>query len=143
MTNTQKVLAVALIAVVGIWGCAQSGSGSAEKIKALESKVNRLDEEFKAAAAARDQYKKKLATAEETIAQLRQEVDALQLVVKERDDLKVQLTNRTAERDQLALQFDGFRKSLRDLLGQMDSAAVSKPATPKVTPVSRTKRGDL
>jgi chromosome segregation ATPase len=141
MTNTHKVLIVTLLAAVGIWGCSQNSSGSLERIRALESKVNRLDEEFKTAAAARDLYKKKLTAAEETIAQLRQEVDALQVVVKERDELKVQLKSRTAERDQVAGQFDGFRKNLRDLLGQMDAAA--KPVSPPVTQVSQPKRPNL
>lgn len=121
MTNAQKALAVALIATIGIWGCAQGSPGSAERIKALENKVNRLEEDFKAASAARDQYKKKLTAAEE-----------------ERDDLREQLKTRTAERDHLAGQFDGFRKNLRDLLGQMD-AALTKPAKPPVTTVSQPK----
>lgn len=142
MTSTQKLLAVALLATVGIWGCAQGPNGSAERIKALETKVSRLEDDFKTAAAARDQYKKKLSSAEETIAQLRQEVDALQIVVKERDELKVLLKTRTSERDQVAVQFDGFRKNLRELLGQMD-AATAKPQTPAVTPVSQPKRPNL
>src|SRR5713101_8479054 len=99
MTQLQKGLIVMLVVLVGIWGCAQgtSGSTSAEKIKSLETKVNRLDEDFRAAAAARDQYRKKLTDAEQATAQLKIEVEALQLVVKERDELRVQLKTRTTE----------------------------------------------
>jgi hypothetical protein len=45
-------------------------------------------------------------------------------VVKERDDLRVQLKVRTTERDQVSNQYEQFRKSLRDLVGQAESAVL-------------------
>lgn len=136
MTQLQKALVVLGVVLVGIWGCAQGtgGSASAEKIKSLEAKVGRLDEDFRAAAAARDQYRKKLADAEQTTAQLKQDVAALQLVVKERDDLLVQLKNRTADLAALNGHFETFRKNLKDLIGQTE-AAMTPPAagTPGTT----------
>src|SRR5258708_17476289 len=72
MTQLQKVLIVMLVVLVGIWGCAQGpgGSASAEKIKSLEAKVGRLDEDFRAAAATRDQYRQKWIKAKQATAQL-------------------------------------------------------------------------
>ena len=69
MSQFQKAMLVLLVVMVGIWGCAQgrSGSSSADKIKALESKVNRLEEDFRAAATARDQFRSKVTEAELTL----------------------------------------------------------------------------
>ena len=53
----------------------------------------------------------------------------LQSVIKERDDLKVQLTLKTSERDQITSQFDAFRQSIRELVGQADTTAMRAPET--------------
>jgi uncharacterized coiled-coil DUF342 family protein len=135
MSDYTKALAVVVLSVLGIWGCAQgpTASASLEKIKHLEQKVSRLEEDFRAATAARDQFRKKLAEAEALVRDLRAEVETLRPVVAERDTLRNQLKQRTAERDQVTQQFEGFRKSLKDLLGQME--ATNKPQ-PNVTTVS-------
>jgi chromosome segregation ATPase len=140
MTNYQKALAVLVVAALGIWGCAQgpAGGATAEKIKNLEGKVSRLEDDFRAATTARDQFRKKLADTEAMAADLRQQIEALQPVIKERDDLRVQLKTRSNELETVTQQFDGFRKNLKDLLGRTE-AALSKPATPNVTTVSKTK----
>jgi chromosome segregation ATPase len=144
MTYYQKALAVLVVAVLGIWGCAQgpAGGATAEKVRNLEAKMTRLEDDFRAATAARDQFRKKLADAEAMCAQLREEVAALRPVVKERDELQVQLKARTTERDNLTQQFDGFRKSLKDLIGQTE-AALSRPAAPSTTTVSKSKVPNL
>ncbi len=135
MSDYTKAFAVVVLSALGIWGCAQgpTGSASIEKLKQLELKVARLEDDFRAATAARDQFRKKLAESEAQAAELRAEVETLRPVVAERDELRQQLRQRTAERDQVTQQFEGFRKSLRDLLGQMDAAA---KAQPNVTTVS-------
>ena len=144
MNPYQKVLAVLTVMLVGIWGCAQKpvGNASAEKARGLEAKVARLEEDFRAATAARDQFRKKLGEAEAITAQYRQEVESLQPVVKERDDLQALLKARTTERDHMAIQFDGFRKSLKDLLGATE-ATIIKPALPTATTVSKPKGPNL
>ncbi|HEV3146506.1 MAG TPA: hypothetical protein VGZ47_21645 [Gemmataceae bacterium] len=128
MSNYQKLIALGVVVIVGIWGCSESSSGSAEKIKALESKVNRLEEEFRSASAARDQFRKKLAEVEQQQALLKQE----------RDELRADLKTRTTERDAITGQFDQFRKNLKDLIGQTE-AALAKPGTPPVTTVGNPK----
>ena len=144
MTNYQRGLAVLVVAALGIWGCAQgpAGGATAEKIKSLESKVTRLEDDFRSATVARDQFRKKLQDAEAAASELRQEVEALQPVIKERDDLRTQLKSRTTELETMTQQFDGFRKNLRDLLGKTE-AALAKPATPNVTTVSKSKNTSL
>lgn len=141
MTQLQKALIVLAVATLGIWGCAQgpAGSASAEKIKVLEAKMNRLEEDFRAAAAARDQFRKKLTETEQASALLKQDLDT---VTKERDDTAALLKARTAERDLASTQFDAFRKNLKELLGQTE-AALAKPAKPNVTTVSKPKGSSL
>ncbi len=133
MSNRHKALAVLVVACI-VWGCAQgptNGPGSIERIRALESKNAKLEDDFRAAAAARDLLKKKLATAEDQRGQLGQQLDQLQVVVKERDELRQQVTARTTERDALQTQFEQLRKGIRGLLGQAEAAVlpVSQPVT--------------
>ncbi len=122
---------IVLVAVFGIWGCTQS-SGSSNvkegKIKSLEEKLVKLEDENKSVAIARDQLRKKLAEAEEQKLQLQHELEQLQTVsLKERDDLKAQLATRTTERDNLQVQFDLIRKALRNILNQADAVSASLP----------------
>ena len=140
MTGFNKGLIIAIVASVGLWGCARgpaSGSAAAERIRALEFKVSKLEEDFRAAAAARDTLRSRLAIAEEERTRLENEVVQLKLVVRERDELRKQVATRTAERDMLQVQYEQFRKGLRELLGQAEtaSAGVGMPVTAAV-PVS-------
>jgi uncharacterized coiled-coil DUF342 family protein len=128
MSKNQQMVVVGVVMIVGIWGCSQSSSGSPEKIKALETKVNRLEEEFRSASAARDQLRKKLAEIEQEQAQLK----------LERDELRGELKTRTDERDIVTGQFDQFRKNLKELIGQTE-AAIGKPNKPTATPVGNPK----
>jgi chromosome segregation ATPase len=134
MNRANKALVVMVVATLGLWGCAQEknhGAGSA-RIRALESKNSKLEEDFRAVLAARDQVKKKLQAAEEQKNQLGQQLEQLQAAAKERDELRQQVTLRVSERDALQTQFDQFRKGIRSLLGQADSVAnagASQPVT--------------
>jgi|SRR5665213_2125293 len=140
MNRTGKSLMVLLVAAVGLWGCSQGPNQSAaqaERIKALESKCAKLEDDYKAAAAARDQARKKVSTLEEERAQIdeqttamQKEIEAGKLVGKERDSLRQQMEVRTGERDMLQTRCEKMKKGLQTLLGQDD--AVSTPAQPTV-----------
>jgi DNA anti-recombination protein RmuC len=129
MKQFLKAVGVFLVAAFGLWGCAQGpgGSTASDRLKALEAKNARLEEDFRTASAARDQLRKKLTATEEAQTQLQQDLDELKtLLTKERDDLKGQLNQRIQERDVLQSQYDGFRRDLKDLLGQAE-AALNRP----------------
>jgi TolA-binding protein len=132
MARANKALVVLVVAALGLWGCSQRPSPNGlERIKALEGKISKVEDDYKAVAIARDQARKKLAEAEEQRLKLQQELEQQQQVLaKERDDLKQQLTARTTERDALQTQFEGFRKGVRSLLNQADTAAAN--TTPPV-----------
>jgi septal ring factor EnvC (AmiA/AmiB activator) len=129
MSLGKKFLIILVAGSLGIWGCAQNQSANAERIRALENKIARLEEDFKASVAVREQLRKRLTAVEEERTLLAQQVEQLQIVVKERDDLKVQLTQRTNERDTAQAQFDTLRKGLKTLLGQIEAppSAHSQP----------------
>ena len=117
MSRANKALVVLVVATLGLWGCAQGPSnGSADKIKSLEDKVSKLEDDCKTVTSARDAVRKKLAALEEEY-------------VKKQQELDQQIAARTAERDSVQTQFEQFRKNLRSLLGQADAAA-GTPAPP-------------
>ena len=133
MTRFHKALAVMVVTALGLWGCAQGNNGQAERLRALENKCNKLEEDYKAVAGARDTLRKKLQTVEEEQARLQQEADAhkplleeRQNLLKEKEELTQQINTRTAERDAMQGQMEQVRKGLKNLLGQADAAL--KPA---------------
>jgi hypothetical protein len=114
MSRAHKALAILVVSTLGLWGCAKGpGSNGPERIKALEAKVSRLEGDVKLGETAREQLRKKLAAAEEQLSK----------VQKDRDGLDKTLSVRTSERDTLQTQYEGFRKSLRDLLGTAETSA--------------------
>lgn len=129
MTRSHKVLGFLLVAIFGIYGCARTPTASPEAKAAAEAKVQRLEEDFRAAAAARDSFRARLLQAEERQAQLQRQVEqATTTAATERADkesARADLRTRTAERDGLQTQYEGFRRTIRDLLGQADSAAAN------------------
>jgi chromosome segregation ATPase len=132
MTRANKALVVMVIAALGLWGCAQgpanSASASQERIKALESKCSKLEDDYRAVASARDQLRKKLASAEEERGRTQQELNKRQGIIKERDELKQHLATRTTERDSAVAQFEHFRKSIKTLLGQAEASVTAAPS---------------
>ena len=128
MSQAQKALSVLVIACLGLWGCAQgatNGHASAERIRALESKLAKLEDDLRAVVSVREQLRKQLTATEQEKTQLGQQVTQLQAVVKERDDLREQLTVRTNERDSIQTQFDQLRKGIQSLLGQSQATIVT------------------
>jgi hypothetical protein len=130
MSGTHKSLILTIVMCLGLWGCARGpvSTAAAERMKALEYKVAKLEDDFHAAAAARDELAQALKTADEQRTRLENEVLKLQVIVKERDELKRVCAVRTAERDNLQSQYDVFRKSIRELLGQAETA-LAPPAS--------------
>ncbi len=90
MSRAQKALSALVVACLGLWGCAQgatNGHASAEHIRALENKIAKLEDDFRAVVTVREQLRKQLTATEQERTQLDQQVTQLQAVVKERDDL--------------------------------------------------------
>jgi septal ring factor EnvC (AmiA/AmiB activator) len=145
MTRANKALVILVVAALGLWGCAQGPAHSganAERIKSLEGKVAKLEEDGKALTSARDQVRKKLAESEELRIKVQQELEQQQAAIaKERDELRTQLNARTTERDQTQAQFEQFRKGVRSLLLQADTAASESTAPPTASTTENTTAG--
>jgi chromosome segregation ATPase len=134
MSRANKALVVLIVAALGLWGCAQGPAHNGERVKGLEAKVAKLEEDFKAATTARDQVRKKLADVEEQRNKSLQEAEQQQqALTKEREELKQQLTTRTTERDTVQTQFEVFRKELHNLMQQVDTAASGMNPVPAVS----------
>ncbi|HJZ58454.1 MAG TPA: hypothetical protein VKE74_26165 [Gemmataceae bacterium] len=140
MTRAHKVLGFLLVALVGIYGCAKgpnptpaAAATEAKSNPALEAKLHRAEEDVKTAVAARDGLRQKLAAAEDQQARLRQQLDqamqATEAAAQEREALRVEVRTRTIERDEVKAQYEGFRKSIREALGQAE-AGTAVPAAP-------------
>lgn len=125
MTRGHKVLWFVLVTGLGAYGCAKGPPGApGERSASLEAKSQRLEEDYRAAAAARDSFRQKLLAAEEKQTNLQRQLDYTRTTAAaERDALKAELTTRTAERDTMQTQYETFRKSIRELLGQAEAAA--------------------
>ena len=127
MTRSEKVIGFLLVAVAGLWGCAKMpDSAGTGKNTSLEAKAQRLEEDFRAAAAARDQFRQKLLAAEEKLAAA--ETRATQLA-SERDTLKTDLQVMTGP-------YESFRKNLKALIGQAETALANPGTTPPAPPVT-------
>ena len=142
MSRSHHAVGVLLIAVFGLWGCsrapsADSGSATAEKLKAVETKLARLEDDFRATSIARDQLSKRLIAAEEARTALVTQVDRLNKDVKAKDE---QVAARTAERDQAAGQFKALKDELKELLAKAENGMKSEgsPTVP-VIPTSNLK----
>src|SRR5437870_5726721 len=121
----KALMVIALTTLLGLWGCTQNTSPAASnaRLRELEARAARLEDDYKTAIAARDQARRKANTLEEQRAQLAQQVEQLQRIAKERDEMKQQLAARTAERDALQSGLVQFSRELQNLAAKVDQVA--------------------
>ncbi len=134
MTRTHKVLLILGLTIFGVWGCGKSNSTNAQNAAAM--KIAKLESDLRAAIDARDLFRQKF---NESQTQARLESHRYQAVVKERDELVVKLQQKTEEHRELQVQYDGFRKNLKDLIGQAEVALAPKSNGVIASPVSLKK----
>jgi septal ring factor EnvC (AmiA/AmiB activator) len=124
MNRTQKVTGFLFVALLGVYGCAKGPVADGGNKAASDAKVQRLEEDFRAAAAARDSFRQKLTQAEERQTALQRQIATATV---ERDGLKAEVKARVTERDALQAHYDTFRKNIKDLIGQAESSLVTPP----------------
>jgi chromosome segregation ATPase len=141
MKRSGKLLTVFVVAVLGAWGCAKglaNPNSQTERIRSLESKCAKLEEDYRTVASARDEARKKAGSLEEENKRLQKQIEAQKaqlqkdetvekLLVKERDELRQQMETRTNERDVLQFRCERLKKGLQSLLGQ-DEAYMTAPS---------------
>lgn len=154
LSGVVKILIVTLIVCLGLWGCARKpgpSSASNERMRGLETRCQKLEQDYRSVALSRDVVRKELAALEEEALRLQKEVtertkerDQLRTRVQasetqrqdlhkvlvertnERDDLKQQVTQRSNERDVLANRYDKLRKGVQQLMND-DEGPVPTP----------------
>ena len=143
MKNASTVfLVVMMFSSLGLWGCTHQKNGAYHaKIRELESRYLKLEEDYKAVVQSGDQLKKKVNLLETQRTELNQQVEELKGIARERDELRVQLATRTTERDNLHGQMNLFRKDVQDLLGRMDTA-LSQSGNNSVAAVPASRKTD-
>jgi hypothetical protein len=135
MRSANKALFVLMLAaVVGLWGCTQNrGGNSSARVRDLETRNTKLEEDYRAAVADAAQVRKKLVAAEEQVTLAAQQAKELETVAAERDQLRRQLTTTTTEKTALHAQMVQFGRELQALASKLDAAAGSaappEPAT--------------
>jgi hypothetical protein len=139
MTRFSKATIVMVVTACGLWGCAQGPAGSAareERLRALEAKCAKFEEDYRAIAAARDQAKRNVATLELEKVRFQKELAGKRDLEKEREELRKQIDARIAERDQLQARCDRLKKGIQNLLGQDDSGVAPAASGPALNPAA-------
>jgi uncharacterized protein (DUF3084 family) len=128
MPRQLKAIGFILVLLLGVYGCAKGpGSASVADHENSGAKVKKLEDDYRAAVAARDQFRQKLVYAEDQQAKTQKELERTRA---QANSLQGEVKTRTAERDALQVQYETFRKNLKDLLGTADAAvgALNLPA---------------
>ncbi len=141
MTRSYKVMGFILVTLFGAWGCSKGpvGNANSEKNPTLSAKLQRMEEDFRAAAAARDQFRAKFLAVEAKLADTeRQTAEARVQAEESRNTLantSAELRTRTHERDAIAAQYDSFRRNLKNLIGQAE-ITLAQPTSPASPPTA-------
>ena len=101
LSGIVKAAALVLVVSLGLWGCARSStsqSNNTDRIRALEARCVKLEQDYRSVAQARDKAKKDLAGVEEELGRLQKELSDHVALVRERDDLRKQLKSSQTER---------------------------------------------
>lgn len=141
MSRFRQAFGVVIVSLFGVWGCSRAPShegnvATAEKVKALETKMARLEDDFRAASSARDQLSKKLLAAEEGRLALQGQVTRLNKEIKAKDEA---IQARTSERDQVTTHYKSFREGLKELLAKSEEGQTEGSPSAPFIPTSNVK----
>lgn len=124
MNASVKAIAFLAVALLGLYGCARPPLSSEDRT--TREKIQKLEAENQTIVAARDQYREKSEAIEKQNEAISQELAELRAAAaRETSSLAEQLKSRTAERDTLQVQYDGFRKTIKELIGQAEASLPS------------------
>jgi chromosome segregation ATPase len=134
------LLTLMAVSSLSLWGCANQKTGATNaKIKELEVRYLKMEEDYHVVVAANEAHRKKIVNLENQRAELAAQVAELKAISQERDDFKIQLATRTQERDTLHGSMQQLGKELQGLMGRIESATNSVPG-PNLTSATPTSR---
>jgi outer membrane murein-binding lipoprotein Lpp len=146
MSSAHKaLLGVMLVLTVGLWGCTQDRSAgpTAAKVRDLETRNAKLEEDYRASVAECQAVRKKLAYVEEQAAKWARQAEQLQVVTRERDRLRQQVSSTVSERNALQAHLQQFSRELQSLAGKADAAATGAPGQPVTSATAAPSPGSL
>ena len=138
----RTLLLFVVLTTLGMWGCSQSGGNpqaTAAKLRQMESRNSKLDEDYRASIADVNALRKKLADAEKRCEQITRQNQELQNAAKERDELQQKLTQSAEERDALRVQLTAFSKDLQSLTLRVQDVAGKVNSSSILSTVSQQK----
>jgi chromosome segregation ATPase len=131
------LLILMLLSSLSLWGCTHQKNGATNtRIRELEARHAKLEEDYRVVVAANESNRKKIAQIEAQRAELAQQVEELKTIAQERDELKKQLTARTGERDNAQAQLLQFSRDLQALASRAEAAAANIGPTLGFVPTS-------
>jgi len=136
----KALLVVFVVTTLGLWGCNYSTSSSrstAARIRHLEYRNAKLEEDYRTAIAECNRLQKEVAAAIKLNKKLGQQQADMQIVLAQRDTLEKKLSVSVGERDALRIQMVHFSKELQSLAGQVEVAAANQPGSVLAKTVSR------
>jgi predicted RNase H-like nuclease (RuvC/YqgF family) len=139
---SHHLLLVVVITTIGVWGCSQSGTdarSAAAKIRHLEYRNTKLEEDYRASVAEVAALKKKLTAALKQVEDVSKHNEELQTTAREREELQQKLNLSVGERDALRIQLTTFSKELQALAGRVEQAAGNGKNAGVVKTVSQQK----
>src|SRR5207247_1121532 len=117
------LLVLMLMSSLSLWGCTHQKNGATNaKIRELEARHIKLEEDYRAVVAANESNRRKIVSIEAQRAELAQQVEELKSIAQERDELKKQVAARTGERDNVQAQLVQFSRDLTALASRAEAA---------------------
>lgn len=138
------LVGVFLLSSLGLWGCTHQKTGAiTAKIRDLETRYVKLEEDYRLLQSTNEKNKKRLAQSETqrvALEQLKSDLTVqLSTTTEQRDDLRKQVSERTSERDAAQTNLMQFNRELQALAGRVESAVNSPAGGPNllIVPASR------
>jgi len=130
----------------GLWGCnQQKGTAINTKVRELETRYAKLDEDFRTLQASNEQFRKRMNQAESQRDALEAEkielTKRIEDTTKERDILRDQFAQRTQERDNAQANLTQFSKDLQVLVGRVETA-LNNPQAPNLPIINASRRNE-
>ncbi len=138
---------VLVLCATGLWGCGQQKSGVfSAKIRELEVRYAKLEEDFRTLQLASEQTRKRLNAAEAQRAALEQDkadlAKKVESVTGDREALRKQMAQRIAERDAAQANLTQFNKDLQALASRVEAALNENSGNPSTAIIPASRRNE-
>ncbi len=141
------LVGVFLVCSLGLWGCSHQQTGAiSAKIRDLETRYAKLEEDYRVLQATNEQNRKRLTQSESQRVALGQEkadlTKQLEAATDQSNDLRKQVSQRANERDTAQATLMQFSTELQALAGRVESALNGAPNNSNLTILPASRRTD-